>query len=1204
MRIVIDLQGAQNDSRHRGIGRYSLALSRALLRQNQDHEVLVLLSSLFPDTLKPIRDALHGLLAPENILICQLPGPVNENDPATALHREVAMQLREAFIADLKPDRLLLCSLFEGVYDNTVSSVKRFNKTLHTSVVLYDLIPLIYPQRFLADPLIERWYLGKIEQLKQADLLLAISDSAADEAKRLLGTHQAALATISTAVDPEFSPQQWADDERTECLGKLGITQPFIMHASAYEPRKNFEGLIEAYARLPSALQSQYQLVLVCRLHQEQRSALQSLAHKLHIPAGQLVLTGYVSDTDLIRLYTSCYLFVFPSLHEGFGLPALEAMSCGAATIGSSTSSIPEVIGREDATFDPYSHDAIRSAIEKALTDQEYWHSLKAHALEQSKRFNWDETAHRALNALETAEGRKLEVLSEPQRLVQLATCCKQHKADDDTLMRFAACHDSNRKLAHFTRLRLEQGGAMTWRLEGPFDSSYSLALLNRETARALDQLGHQVILHSTEGPGDFEPDAAFLAANPDLEKLHQRVTQHPSASVDVQSRNLYPPRVNDMSGGIRLLHHYAWEESGFPAEWAEDFNQSLDGLTALSTHVEKILIDNGVAIPVSVSGCGVDHWESVVATQAPNLQLRQFRFLHVSSCFPRKGVEALLHAYGAAFSQADDVSLVIKTFPNPHNTVAQQVQAWQQTQLDYPPVQIIEKDLSDAELKALYQSCDVLVAPSLAEGFGLPLAEAMLSGLPVITTQWGGQMDFCTPENAWLVDFQFARAATHFGLYASVWAEPDRSALALCMKQAFTTPAEQRQLMAAKGRERLLNQFTWQQVARRCEQWVQRLATQPRKPLPRVGWITTWNTPCGIAAYSRYLMQAFPAQSTCIFAPIVDETLEPDESNCYRIWHSGKDDNRLTAIDKALEQAPVDVLIIQFNYGLYNFTELATFIERQTRLGIKIIIMLHSTTDPYGETPNWQLNELRPALAKASRVMVHGVADLNRLKQLGLVNQVTLWPHGVVATANLQTNDLNTATKQLPQLITFGFCLPHKGLVELVKAVALLRDRGEPISLTLMNAQYPAPESAALVAELDKLVATLKLKQLVHAEHSYLSDDDSIQQMAKADLLVFPYQQTGESSSAAVRYGMASRTPIAVTPLAIFEDLGDAVFRFDDTSENAIAEGISRLLNMQKQNHPDYLDTKKAAVSWLQQHDYARLSQRLHGIAVALHEY
>ena len=100
----------------------------------------------------------------------------------------------------------------------------------------------------------------------------------------------------------------------------------------------------------------------------------------------------------------------------------------------------------------------------------------------------------------------------------------------------------------------------------------------------------------------------------------------------------------------------------------------------------------------------------------------------------------------------------------------------------------IIEDDLGDSQLRALYAQCHAMIAPSKAEGFGLPMAEAMLSGLAVVTTGWGGQTDFCNDETAWLVDYKFEPARTHFGLFDSVWAMPDIDHLAKTMRDVYDT--------------------------------------------------------------------------------------------------------------------------------------------------------------------------------------------------------------------------------------------------------------------------------------------------------------------------------------------------------------------------------------------------------------------------------
>jgi len=108
-----------------------------------------------------------------------------------------------------------------------------------------------------------------------------------------------------------------------------------------------------------------------------------------------------VSDNELRQFYNLCDLFVFPSWHEGFGLPALEAMCCGAAVIGSNTSSVPEVIGRTDALFSPFDEAQISKKIWEVLSDHEFRASLASHGLAQSNNFSWDKTGSRAIAALE-----------------------------------------------------------------------------------------------------------------------------------------------------------------------------------------------------------------------------------------------------------------------------------------------------------------------------------------------------------------------------------------------------------------------------------------------------------------------------------------------------------------------------------------------------------------------------------------------------------------------------------------------------------------------------------------------------------------------------------------------------------------------------------------------------------------------------------
>src|SRR5262249_27008344 len=159
---------------------------------------------------------------------------------------------------------------------------------------------------------------------------------------------------ISAAADARFRPLRLNDCAIQALRQRYGLTRPFLMYTGGIDLRKNIEGLISAYAHLPAAVRKAHQLAVVCSASKESIGTLTRHAKGQGLCADELVMTGFVPDDDLVTLYNLCTAFCLPSWHEGFGLPALEAMQCGAATIGANTSSIPEVIGRADALFDPH----------------------------------------------------------------------------------------------------------------------------------------------------------------------------------------------------------------------------------------------------------------------------------------------------------------------------------------------------------------------------------------------------------------------------------------------------------------------------------------------------------------------------------------------------------------------------------------------------------------------------------------------------------------------------------------------------------------------------------------------------------------------------------------------------------------------------------------------------------------------------------
>lgn len=396
MRIVIDLQGAQSvGSRTRGIGRYSSSLARAMAVRASDHEIVLALNGWFADAVDEIKTTFDGVVDPKNFRVWYpAPGIISTGG------QRAQCKLYEAFLWSLRPDAVHVSSLFEGLGDPSVTAIGEF-AAMPTAVTLYDLIPLINPHPYLDNASVRSWYMGKVAALQRANMWLAISESSRQEGITHLGLNADRCINISTAAYGHFRMLSLSEERKQELRDHYGLRKPFIMYTGGIDHRKNLEGLIEAFALLPHDLRQRHQLAIVCSARDDDRARLLRLAQDLGLSDGDVTMTGFVPEPDLVDLYNCCELFVFPSWHEGFGLPALEAMQCGAAVIGANTSSLPEVIGRADALFDPRSASSIAEKIALALTNQAFHDDLARHGLMQARKFSWEESARRALAGLE-----------------------------------------------------------------------------------------------------------------------------------------------------------------------------------------------------------------------------------------------------------------------------------------------------------------------------------------------------------------------------------------------------------------------------------------------------------------------------------------------------------------------------------------------------------------------------------------------------------------------------------------------------------------------------------------------------------------------------------------------------------------------------------------------------------------------------------
>ncbi|MBD8472769.1 glycosyltransferase family 4 protein [Pseudomonas sp. CFBP 8770] len=403
MRIVIDMQGAQTESRFRGIGRYSLSLAQGIARNRGEHEVYLVLNGMLSESVDSIRTAFIGLLAQSHIRVWYAQGPVSDSDPSNQARRDAAQLIRQACIDELQPDVVHITSSVEGYIDDAVIGAPVSVGQVVNCATLYDLIPLVNPGQYLdPNPLYKAHYLKKVDAFRDYDLLLSISNFARDEALGLLALDSDKVVNVSTAADDVFGPMPLSQEERLALENKFGLRERFVLYSGGADERKNLASLIKAFASIKADVGTT-QLVFAGKMPQFHVDTYTALAKAQGLSPSDLIFTGYITDYDLVALYGLCRLYVFPSRHEGFGLPPLEAMKCGAAVIGSNTSSVPEVIGWDEAMFDPADVEAIAHKISRALNDDEFRTELVEHGIRQAREFSWDRTGKAAISAFESA---------------------------------------------------------------------------------------------------------------------------------------------------------------------------------------------------------------------------------------------------------------------------------------------------------------------------------------------------------------------------------------------------------------------------------------------------------------------------------------------------------------------------------------------------------------------------------------------------------------------------------------------------------------------------------------------------------------------------------------------------------------------------------------------------------------------------------
>lgn len=419
MRIVIDMQGAQGENRQRGIGRYTVELVRAVLQLQTGHHIILALNGMCRDSCLDLRRRFAGMMPEEDIKTWSAVQGIAAVDSNNQNRRKAARTVYKTFLNSLKPDVVLVSSLFEGYGADCAVEISGKPQPFPTVVILYDLIPYLFPHLYLdSNWSYSEFYRECFGQLLQADGWLAISQATANDGVEQAHLPGKAVWNIGAGVEDKFQIRQYSKPQRSTILQSCGISRNFVLYTGGIVPRKNIQGLLKAFGKLEKAIRSRYQLVIVCHVSEDSQKMLQGAVKQAGLKTKEVVFTGYVSDEQLVALYNLCSLFVFPSLYEGFGLPVLEAYRCGAPVIASSRSSLPELTGMAEAMFDPDDSDEQAELISRALQDAHFCGRLRANGKRRCREFSWEKSAAAAVKALEetvTAAKKKQKELPAQQ---------------------------------------------------------------------------------------------------------------------------------------------------------------------------------------------------------------------------------------------------------------------------------------------------------------------------------------------------------------------------------------------------------------------------------------------------------------------------------------------------------------------------------------------------------------------------------------------------------------------------------------------------------------------------------------------------------------------------------------------------------------------------------------------------------------------
>ncbi len=377
MKIAIDIRPLDSfDNRFRGIGTYIYNLVESILAIDSKNEYLFIAAAGNGD--RESRRWLDGLATKSNgrVRIKELPALDSLSLKNQALLYRV--------VNSEKVD----------IFHSPVQGGLPWFKPYKTVVTVHELVHLVFPDKYLDKYLVGRRYrleyMARIRATAGATKIITISQNTKKDVIKFLKVPGDRISVVYNGVSEKFKPVQ--DNGLFNRLKTAyRLKERFIMYAGGFEERKNILRILKAFRLAKNNMPDSTTLLMVGKLDSEGEALLKGISDRSLF--NDVIFSGFVKEEELVSLYNACELFLFPTLYEGFGLPALEAMACSKAVIVANNSSLSEITGDTGYQVDPYDEVGIAEGIRVLLSDRVLRSRLEGKAGARAKDFSWTRAA-------------------------------------------------------------------------------------------------------------------------------------------------------------------------------------------------------------------------------------------------------------------------------------------------------------------------------------------------------------------------------------------------------------------------------------------------------------------------------------------------------------------------------------------------------------------------------------------------------------------------------------------------------------------------------------------------------------------------------------------------------------------------------------------------------------------------------------------